>query len=43
MLDLGPARAEKALGVVGVDLTRKAVCFLMVNPVQRVAGVKLIP
>jgi len=44
MPDLRPAHAaEKTLCVVRVDLARQAVGFLMVDPVQGVTGVKLVP
>jgi hypothetical protein len=44
MADPGPAQAaEKALGVVRVDLVGQSVDFPMVDPMQRVAGVKRVP
>lgn len=40
-----PHATEKAFGRIGVDLVRAAerVGFLMVDPVERVAGVQLVP
>ena len=42
--DLSPAHAaEIAFRVVRIDLARQAIGFLMIDPMQRVAGMQGIP
>jgi hypothetical protein len=38
-----PHAREERFGVVRIDLARQVICFLMVDPVQRVSGVQLVP